>query len=634
MKNFLKIVFIFISVQLCFAQTLDRFGGFTELPVSGGATGNFHLGTLGNRWVLVTPLGNAFWMLSVDNCTGNVIPEQETALQNKYGQPWWTNGGKFFKQIVIRLRSWEFNTLGEYAAIIAWPGVNPDSMPFIQIINPSRLGLLNNSITQSVGGSIKDIIDCTDPAIYNGWRGNGFPDAFDPMFPEIIKECIKQNNQQNKINIKTTPWLIMTSMDDRDNLVGFGPASTHPHLGWIAAVTAPIKNKSTKYNVSYTDTLVHTKFALQAFLQSKYETINALNNAWGATYTTWDSDGGWPNGKGFLDESGRNSWIGKDFYNLQTATLAVRNDLDSFLVLLADNYFSVSSTVIKASIPGKLVCGPSSINIKTRPSILIEEGKYVDVISGDSAPDSTSSNYDVAAIYNITGKPFYDGKYITANKDSPLSAYQGNIPNDYPTQEQRGTAYAESINNDLGCRGKDGKCPVIGSGWWSWTDSPGEKMNWGLVTILDNAYDGIEARKEAGTDKWGYSTGGESKDYGNLLTAMLQAHSWVFDSLKLTTNGVDEQHGSNSNNAENLIPIQIYPNPANDNLKIRLLSNEFSSGSLKVINELGLTVWEMKDLKQSIKGMEYDISNLQSGVFFCLFKNGENLLVKKFIVLK
>ena len=53
--------------------------------------------------------------------------------------------------------------------------------------------------------------------------------------------------------------------------------------------------------------------------------------------------------------------------------------------------------------------------------------------------------------------------------------------------------------------------------WWWWLDMVGEQKNWGLVSLMDNAYDGIEGSKTSGIDAWGYRTGGEEKNYGDFI---------------------------------------------------------------------------------------------------------------------
>jgi hypothetical protein len=47
-----------------------------------------------------------------------------------------------------------------------------------------------------------------------------------------------------------------------------------------------------------------------------------------------------------------------------------------------------------------------------------------------------------------------------------------------------------------------------------------EKLNWGLITDRDNAYDGKEAVRRAGTDSAGFRTGGEERDYGDFLSTV------------------------------------------------------------------------------------------------------------------
>ena len=46
-------------------QGLDQYGGYQDLPVSGGATGHFRTAKVGNRWVFVTPEGNTFWTVGI-----------------------------------------------------------------------------------------------------------------------------------------------------------------------------------------------------------------------------------------------------------------------------------------------------------------------------------------------------------------------------------------------------------------------------------------------------------------------------------------------------------------------------------------------------------------------------------------
>src|SRR5207249_6051483 len=99
--------------------------------------------------------------------------------------------------------------------------------------------------------------------------------------------------------------------------------------------------------VSYPDAKVYSKYALRDFLQAKYGAIEALNAAWGSSYTSWDTDGGYGVGDGFLDENGRHTaWLGSTDGALQGAAPAVVADLDAFLYEYARQYFADTTTPV------------------------------------------------------------------------------------------------------------------------------------------------------------------------------------------------------------------------------------------------------------------------------------------------
>ncbi|HWT78617.1 MAG TPA: hypothetical protein VN648_07420, partial [Candidatus Methylomirabilis sp.] len=332
------------------AQSLDKYGGYKDLPVPGGATGHFRVAKLNNRWVFATPDGNAFWMLGVYNVTGDdhVTDSGKTYSQvaiAKYGDTNLTWG----PQQVRRLKAWGFNTLGEYsvswtqpwATDPGWPGgVQPVQMPAIPFPLQGALYSLRNA-NGYANGPVKELYWALD-SHFTGYRGH-FPDVFDPNFDQWVNGAMGQYGD--------TPWLLGMSSDDTDVLTGFGPGPdfdsgghTHPHLGFVALLSPPTQVNNPSSNITYTDTKVYTKSALRTFLAAKYGTIGALNAAWGSTYTTFDSNGGWPNGSGLLDENGKGAWVGTDSVSLGNAASAVKADLDSFLYNIAVQYFSIYRT--------------------------------------------------------------------------------------------------------------------------------------------------------------------------------------------------------------------------------------------------------------------------------------------------
>lgn len=89
------------------------------------------------------------------------------------------------------------------------------------------------------------------------------------------------------------------------------------------------------------------------------------------------------------------------------------------------------------------------------------------------------------------------------------------------TQPARAQAMQQRIDSFVNTAGDDGSYFVVGWEHWSYQDHAlmdgNENFNFGLVTALDNAYDGIEARRAVGKDVNGRWVGGEDGDYGVLV---------------------------------------------------------------------------------------------------------------------
>ncbi len=93
----------------------------------------------------------------------------------------------------------------------------------------------------------------------------------------------------------------------------------------------------------------------------------------------------------------------------------------------------------------------------------------------------------------------------------------------FNTQAERGAFYAQRMtflqNATVTATGNQ---PVIGNKFWSWIDQDGEQIDWGLVSLSDNAYDGKEAVVAIGVDPWGFKTGGEAQEpHGLIVPARL-----------------------------------------------------------------------------------------------------------------
>jgi len=544
----------------------DQFGG---MEVRGGdATGFFHVERKNGRSILVTPEGHAFWTIRADVIgPGDGGKIARNTMMTKYDGKQFA----FADHALEQLRTWGFNTVGVYSSNYALPVLTNSrktaaqtKMPFIRLLNVSRLSTLPDGMwaPQPVKTLLAGAVDAD---VYKGWPGN-VPDVFDPNFEiaarNIAGELSKAVNRRPRFTKKgphgglphpslaDEPWLLATSPDDADFVFGIGGAgpefpgvdnSISPHLGWVVAVTKPTQTETEGLGkafrrkgttVLYPDPIVYAKRAWQEFLEKRYGTIRALNAAWGASYTTFDSDGGWPTGRGVMDESGRNPWIGSDFKALSTANPKAAADLDTFLEIFADRYFKVVTDAIRAATPKQLVLSPISLNGHkglTRRQVLRAAGRYCDIVDVHFSPERPEL---LGITYAETHRPMFATIGLKANADSDLYAFPAAGPNSVSSQTERAAEYKRELDFLLTYRAPDRTYPIVGIDWWEYMDNWGEKSNFGLVSMRDNAYDGKQAIRAKGTDAWGMQTGGEDRDYGDFITSLQQTNLNLLEQLR------------------------------------------------------------------------------------------------------
>jgi hypothetical protein len=505
-----------------FGIRLDEYGGLADAPVPGGERGFFRVAKVGDRWTLVDPVGNAYWMLSVYVVSGHDGGEAyQATVHAKYPDTRFSST----RQALRRLRSWGFNTIGEYSSSYASPiGMygrregNPEHMPFLQLVNVSASCIR--------AGNAKNLYEGLDRSVYRSRIGT-FVDAFDPGLPDCAVSMITKaagNFTGGVSSLADNPWLLGLTIDDADHTSGLRSLS-HVHPGWVAAVTSPRQAGNSKYRLTYSNATVYAKLAFRDFMKARYNNdINALNASWGSDYTTFESAGGWGSGTGLLDENGRNPWIRITRFNgsLEELPPNVALDLNAWLLQLARKYFQVMTTASKTVLPHHLVFGPAALDAANRPEVLRAAGDYVDMLQLQTPGTETTI---LSAAYDSLQKPIFLWTTLGAQKDSPLGEKGWVLDADLnsPTQASRGEKYAEYLEALFGVQGSDGTHPVVGIDWWEYVDKVvgGEHANFGLVTYTgDNAYDGIEDRRARGVDSWGYPTGGEASDYGDFLGAV------------------------------------------------------------------------------------------------------------------
>ncbi len=493
---------------------------------------------------------------------------------------------------------------------------------------------------------VKDFMYGSSP-FYTGYvPSSGVPDYFDAKLAAWLRSSL--SNEDYWTELRSSPYLaflIGIACEDGDQIYGFGagdqfptaPARgfNNPHLGWIIATVAPTQTANASKHALYADTTVHTKLAWRDYLKTKYGTIEALNRAWGANYTTFDSSGqrvsneylgtgdgkttrfvhrfsslvpskfsvqfklgskfvagdttqetadgtkgpgprqrgrifgpdvdgyidyasgvavlnftkapaagepittnyvqnGWGIGSGLLDEDGRldhQKWLGGIFKTLSDSNAAVRSDLNSLLAAVSARFFSSCRKEIKAAFPHTLFLGPDTLGsygVPPRPEVLESASKYIDVLLLAGTGGFSRQILDYVEQHS-NDKPFIETTFRAANPDSDFASYpmDSGVPG-FASQADRGRDYQHALAYVRDAASSNGVRPCVGLLWWQYADNWNEKLNWGLVTLLDNAYDGHEDVKHnisCSSPLQTLKCGGENRNYGDLISAVRQANS-------------------------------------------------------------------------------------------------------------
>ncbi len=548
------------SYNLYVQGALDSYGGSVQLTCPSGVSSHFYTQKIGNRWWLCTPSGNVFWMRGVyavdtDGGIDYAGVSYTNSISAKYGDA----DLRWGPQENRRLMSWGFNSLAEYASLYveptttnpSWPNSQqPVLMPFTALAWPAYYALFNSG--NYAPGPAKELIRATKTTVYTGYRAHS-PDVWDPNFKAWLDGFLQNNSiAQQWINGPNNAYFIGLNVDDADFLQGFGVGSDfktvangvasggreQPHLAWIILVTPPTQMQNTEFAVTYADTTVYAKQALMNFLQQRYVTLAALNLAWGSNYSVFGSNGGWGVGTGLLDEDGTHAWVPKDYNSLSDASATVKKDLDDFLLVHAQKYFSDVRAVLNTRAPGRLYLGPTTLGswgAPPRRQVLQAAAGSIDIFMAATIPAGVlddQQRIDFIAQY-LGDKPWIEWEGFVANPDSYMSPFPASdtVQAQSSTQAQRGLAYTNTVNLLLNSRTTAGAYPIVGFKWWQFVDNRGEQMNWGLVTRRDDEYDSLAARTAPGTDAWGFPTGGEASNYGSFLDAVQNANLSIFQTL-------------------------------------------------------------------------------------------------------
>ncbi|MCX8155058.1 MAG: beta-galactosidase [Verrucomicrobiae bacterium] len=438
----------------------NRYGGYAGGPQL-KATGFFRVEKYQGKWWLVDPEGRLFWSHGMDCVTPSsntpitdrehyfrLLPPPDSPAGRFYG--WGGNAPHGYYKDKPRFRTYDFaqaNLLLKYGD--NWPQAHAE-------ISHRRL--------RSWG--MNTIANWSDAAIYElrrtpytanlsfrskpleGSSGywSKFPDVFDPEFAQGIRSAMERQRGR----AAGDPWCI-----------GF---FVHNELSWgddtslaVAALQSPPEQAA--------------KRVLLEDLQARYGTIEKLNAAWEARYTSWDD----------LRQSTNRP-------NLKAAGA----DLRAFYTRFAETYFRVIREAVKEVAPNQLYLGCRFAWVNDAAATAA--AKYCDVVSYNRYDYSVANH----RLPNQLDRPTIIGEFHFGALDRGMF-HTGLKPT--ASQEDRARKYAEYV------RGALRNPQIVGTHWFQYRDQAttgrfdGENYQIGFVDICDTPYpETIRACREVGYD--------------------------------------------------------------------------------------------------------------------------------------
>jgi hypothetical protein len=165
------------------------------------------------------------------------------------------------------------------------------------------------------------------------------------------------------------------------------------------------------------------------------------------------------------------------------ARAAFSADCDAFVAVIAEQYFELCVSAIRAADPNHLVIG-SRFGYQPQSSVIASAGRYLDVISFNGYDLDASPVIDA---YAASGKPCPISEFSFRGDDTGLPNSSGAGPR-VASQIERAQCFERYVSSTLR------KPAVIGYHWFEHADQPaegrfdGENSNFGTVTIEDNVY--------------------------------------------------------------------------------------------------------------------------------------------------
>ncbi len=438
----------------------DEYGGWAAGPKL-KATGHFYPAKHDGKWWLVDPSGHLFWSHGIDCVRASTaytpitdrehyfdgLPDRKGPYGKFYGRGSWAphgyyNGKKYetfnftganllrkygeswedtHQQLCHqRLRSWGMNTIANWS----------DEKIYLLRKTPYVVSI--HTTRKSIEGS-------------EGYWGK-FPDPFDPGFRKSLDARLVREKDKSADD----PWCLGYFVD---NELSWGKELSLA----TAALASPAEQAAKK--------------AFLADLKTRYETIDALNKAWGTNHQSWDA-----------------------LRDCQTPPdeRSAREDLEAFATRVAEEYFRKCREAVKAVAPNTLYLGCRFSSNNDRA--IRAAAKYCDVISFNKY------RYTIADLTLPEGvdMPVVIGEFHFGALDRGMF-HTGLRP--VANQEERAATYASYVTGAL-------KNPlIVGTHWFQFGEQAttgrgdGENYQIGFLDACDTPYpETIDACRQVGAN--------------------------------------------------------------------------------------------------------------------------------------
>jgi len=426
------------------SYNLSKYWGNAGLKLTEG-TGFFdtHKDENGTWW-FVDPDGYAFYSAGVDVVNAVADEVYNATILKKYGS--YVAWGNSTSQ---RLKDWNFNTLGAWSQYEFLP-----KMPYTHKFGSGRkMGSIAWKIYVLKNGS-----------------GKLVPDVFDSYWWGIVEDSIVEHMEYYKL--KEDPWLIGYWLDNEIHW-GSDPFPYDQNTLLETYLSVPIEFDQPG------------KMKAVEFLTDRYEDegIEAFNKVWNMDLKNFNE---------LYNETklGRIGWIAQHFIP------RVKDDINDFTQLVAHTYFKNITEIVRSHDPDHLILGVRFHLLGAPEEVIIESGKYCDVVSinyyrkrlvvygpikylNNMLRGSVPLDKWMQRYYELTDKPLIVGEFNCAVRNFPLlkDIFEWAVKI-VRTQKDKADYFEWYARNCL-------NAPyVIGYHWFAYL---GEK-GWGLVDLCDNPY--------------------------------------------------------------------------------------------------------------------------------------------------